>query len=63
MCPRTSKIDFSDLVLGGFDPKITIPTSIRVGSLTFDQLLKIFGNKTQTHVANHIFSTIAQQLF
>ena len=37
-----SKIDFSGIILGGFDPKITIPMPIRVRNLTFDQFLKIF---------------------
>ena len=37
-----SKIDFSGIILGGFDPKITIPMQIRVGNLTFEQFLKIF---------------------
>ena len=36
------KIDFSGIILGGFDPKITTPMSIRVRNLTFDQFLKIF---------------------
>ena len=44
MGSRTSKIDFSDFILDGFDPKITFPPSIRVRNITFDRFLKIFGN-------------------
>ena len=44
MGPCLSKIAFSDLILDGFDQKITIPTSIRVRNHTFDQFLKILLN-------------------
>ena len=40
----TSKMDFSDFILDGFDPKITFPPSIRVRNIIFDRFLKIFGN-------------------
>ena len=40
--PRASKIDLNGIILGGFDPKITILMSISVRNLTFDRFLKIF---------------------
>ena len=42
-----SKIDFSGIILGGFDPKITIPMPIRVRNLTFEQFWKIFRKNTK----------------
>ena len=39
---RASKMDFSDFILGGFDKKITILTSICVRDITFDRFLNIF---------------------
>ena len=41
MGPRGSKIDFSSLILGGFDPKIMISTSIRARNITCDDSSKI----------------------
>ena len=67
MGSRTSKIDFSDFILDDFAPKITIPTSIRVRNLTFDQFLKIFGKfekkkKIENCVKKHFFK-IAKKSF
>ena len=42
MGSRTSKIDFSDFILGGFHSKITILMSICVRDITFDRFLNIF---------------------
>ena len=50
-----SKIDFSGIILGGFDPKITIPMQIRVRNLTFEQFLKIF-KKMENDEKKHVFS-------
>ena len=42
MGPHASKMDLDGIILGGFDPKITILMSISVRNLTFDRFLKIF---------------------
>ncbi len=51
MAPRASKSDNSDLILNGFDPKNTFPTSIRARSHTIESHLKLFLKIPQTTLA------------